>query len=79
MSRSIFALRFKETVGATPNGVPDTAANAAGRRQAEEFRRLYFHNRLIARLRFRKRLRKAFKRVILLNAIPLDDCVFSSR
>ncbi len=44
-SRSIFALRFKETVGSTPmdrhpwidtHGVPDTLADVAGRGQAEE-------------------------------------------
>ena len=32
MSRSTFALKFKETVGASADGIPDALANAAGRR-----------------------------------------------
>ena len=57
MSRSIFALRFKETVGADSHGVSDTLANDAGWPQVEDFRRFSFSNRLIAWLRIRKRLR----------------------
>ena len=38
-------------------GVSDKMANAARWRQAEEFRRFYFGDRLIARLRIRKRFR----------------------
>jgi len=45
-----------------PHGVPDTLAHAAGRRQAEKFRRFYLPNRLIARLRVRKRLRQSLQK-----------------
>ena len=45
MSRSSFALKFKETVGASPIGLPDALANAAGRGQAGEFQRSHFRHR----------------------------------
>ena len=56
MSRSTFALKFKETVGAIAHGIPDALANAAGRGQAGEFQRSHFRHRPVARLRIRKRL-----------------------
>ena len=56
MSRSSFALKFKETVGALTHGIPDALADAAGRRPADEFQRSHFRHRPVARLRIRKRL-----------------------
>jgi hypothetical protein len=55
------------------DGVPDTLANAGGRRQAEEFRRFYFRNRLIALLRIRKRLRQSLQKSHESWAAPRDN------
>ena len=38
------------------DGIPDALANAAGRRQADEFRRSHFRDCAVARLRIRKRV-----------------------
>ena len=52
MSRSIFALKFEETVGTSP--MEYLTRWAAGRGQADEFRRSRLRHRPVARLRIQK-------------------------
>jgi AraC-like DNA-binding protein len=61
MSRSTFALKFKETVGASPVEHLTRWRMLLARRQARELRRSHFRDRPVARLRIRKRLQHSLQ------------------
>ena len=59
MSRSVFALRFRDIVGATPDGIPHPLAHAPRCRPSEELLGRPRRHRAVSWLPVRKRLRQS--------------------